>query len=90
MSLSQSMDSRQKFVLTYAAAVMIPFTVLTFLGTTDLGVFVSAYTIEYFALRLILNPKMRLKVDVLGLILLALFVYFIVLRAAGALGVSLP
>jgi hypothetical protein len=84
------MDSRQRFVLVYAAAAMIPFTVFTFLNTTDIGIFVSAYTIEYFALRLIMNPKLRLKVDVLGLILLVLFLYFVTLRVAGILGVTLP
>ena len=30
---------------------MIPFTVFTFLNTSDMGIYVSAYTIEYFALR---------------------------------------
>ena len=84
------MDSRQRFVLIYAALAMAPFTVFTFLNTTDLGIFVSAYTIEYFALRLIMNPKLRLKVDVLGLILLVLFVYFVAVRVAGILGVALP
>ena len=84
------MDSRQRFVLVYAAMAMIPFTVFAFLNTTDFGLFVSAYTIEYFALRLIMNPKLRLKVDVLGLILLVLFVYFVALRVAGILGVALP
>ena len=82
------MDSRQRFVLVYAAMAMIPFIVFTFLNTTDIGIFVSAYTIEYFALRLIMNPKLRLKVDVLGLILLALFVYFVALRVASILGVT--
>ncbi len=84
------MDSRQRFVLIYAGLAMIPFTVFTFLNTTDLGIFVSAFTIEYFALRLIMNPRLRLKVDVLGLLLLALFVYFVTLRVAGILGVALP
>ncbi len=76
------MDSRQRFVLTYASAAMIPFTVFTFLNTNDFGLFVSAYTLEYFALRLVLNPKMRLRLDVLGLALLALFVLFLWLGAA--------
>ncbi len=84
------MDSRQRFVLAYAALAMVPFTVFTFLNTIDLGIYVSAYTIEYFALRLIVNPKLRLKFDVLGLVLLALFVYFVALRVAGILGVNLP
>ena len=83
------MDSRQRFVLLYAALAMVPFTVFAFLNTADLGIFVSAYTIEYFALRLIMNPKLRLKVDLLGLILLALFVYFVAVRVAGILGVAL-
>ena len=84
------MDSRQRFVLVYAAIAMVPFTVFTFLNTTDIGIFVSGYTIEYFALRLVMNPKLRLKLDVLGLILLALFLYFVALRVASILGVTLP
>ena len=83
------MDSRQRFVLVYAGIAIIPFAVFTFLNTTDLGIFVSAYTIEYFALRLIMNPKLRLKVDLLGLILLALFIYFVAIRVASILGVNL-
>jgi hypothetical protein len=84
------LDSRQRFVLIYASLAMVPFTAFTFLNTSDLGIFVSSYTIEYFALRLVLNPRMRLKFDVLGLVLLVLFVYFIALRVAGILGVGLP
>jgi len=84
------MDSRQRFVMVYAALAMIPFTVFTFLNTTDIGIFVSAYTVEYFALRLIMNPKLRLKVDALGLILLVLFLYFVAIRVASILGVNLP
>lgn len=84
------MDSRQRFVLLYASFAMVPFTIFTFLNTTDLGIYVSAYTIEYFALRLIMNPKLRLKFDLLGLVLLALFVYFVALRVSGILGVALP
>lgn len=83
------MDSRQRFVLVFAAVSMIPFTAFTFLNTTDIGIFVSAYTIEYFALRLIMNPKLRLKVDVLGLVLLALFLYFVAVRVASILGVAI-
>jgi len=83
------LDSRQRFVLVYAGIAMIPFAIFTFLNTTDIGIFVSAYTIEYFALRLILNPRLRLKVDVLGLILLALFLYFVAIRVASILGVTL-
>ena len=83
------MDSRQRFIHTYASLAMVPFTVFTFLNTNDLGVYVSSYTIEYFALRLILNPKMRLRVDVLGVTLLALFAYFIAVRVASILGVPL-
>ena len=84
------MDSRQRFVLLYAGLAMVPFTVFTFLNTTDPGIYVSSYTIEYFALRLILNPRLRGKVDTLGLVLLLLFVYFVALRVAGILGVALP
>ena len=81
------MDSRQRFVLLYSGAALTPFTVFTFLNTNDIGTYVTAYTIVYFALRLTLNPKMRLKVDVLGLLLLALFIYFIGQRIVGIIGV---
>jgi hypothetical protein len=64
---------------------MVPFTVFTFLNTNDIGIFVSAYTILYFALRLILNPKMRLKVDILGFILFAFFAYFVAERVLSIL-----
>lgn len=79
------MDSRQRFVILYSTIALVPFTVFTFLNTNDLGVFVSSYAIVYFALRLILNPKMRLKVDVLGLILLVLFIYFVAQRVLAIL-----
>ena len=84
------MDSRQRFVVIYAAAAMIPFTVFTFLNTNDFALFFSSYTLEYFALRFVLNPKMRLRVDVLGLALLAVFVYLLWLGAKGVVGVGVP
>jgi hypothetical protein len=80
------MDSRQRFVLLYSAAALAPFTVFTFLNTNDIGTYVSSYAIVYFALRLTLNPKTRLKVDVLGLLLLALFVYFLAQRVFSVIG----
>jgi len=81
------MDSRQRFVLIYSAAALVPFTVFTFLNTNDVGIYVSSYTIVYFALRLTLNPKIRLKVDLLGLLLLALFLYFVAQRVLTIVGV---
>lgn len=84
------MDSRQRFVVIYAAVAMIPFTIFTFLNTNSFGLFFSAYTLEYFALRLMLNPRMRLRLDVLGLALLAIFAYLLLSGAAGIFGVSIP
>ena len=80
------MDSRQRFILIYSAAALTPFVLFTFLNTGDIGIYVSSYTIVYFALRLTLNPKIRLKVDVLGLLLLALFLYFVAQRVFSVLG----
>jgi hypothetical protein len=80
------MGSRQRFVLAYSAVALTPFVVFTFLNTNDIGIYVSSYTIVYFALRLTLNPQMRLKVDVLGLVLLALFVVFVAERVVSVLG----
>jgi hypothetical protein len=83
------MGSRQRFVLSYALVAMVPFTVLTFLNTTDIGVYISGYTIAYFGLRLTMNPKLRLRVDVLGLMLLAFLIYFVALRVSSIVGVPL-
>ena len=80
------MDSRQRFVLVYASASMLPFVLFTFLNVQDIGIFVSAFSIEYFALRLILNPKLRAKIDILGFVLLLLFAYFVALRIVSILG----
>jgi hypothetical protein len=81
------MDSRQRFVLLYSAAALTPFVLFTFFNTNDIGTYVSSYTIIYFALRLTLNPKLRLKVDLLGLLLLAFFLYFVAQQAGTILGV---
>ena len=80
------MDSRQRFVLIFSAVTLTPFVLFTFLNTNDIGIYVSSYTMVYFALRLTLNPKLRLKVDLLGLLLLALFLYFIAQRVLSVLG----
>jgi hypothetical protein len=71
-------DSRQRFVIVYAASSFAAFTALTFLNTDDFGLYVSCFAILYFALRLILNPKLRFKIDYLGLVLLGLFLFYLV------------
>jgi hypothetical protein len=80
------MDSRQRFILIFSAAALTPFVLFTFLNTNDIGIYVSSDTIAYFALRLTLNPKLRLKIDLLGLLLLALFLYFIAQRVLSVVG----
>ena len=64
---------------------MIPFVVFTFLNTIDLGLYVASFTVVYFALMLGLNPKIRWRVDVLAIILLAFFTYFVAERIIGIL-----
>ena len=71
------MDSRQRFVVTYALVSLIPFTVLSLLNSSDLGLFAIAFIIIYFVLRLVLNPKTKFRVDFLSLVLLVIFVYLI-------------
>ena len=61
----------------YSAALLVPFVILTSLGVNQLGVFVSSYLVVHLALRLVFDPKLRLKVDVLGLGLFAAFAYFV-------------
>jgi hypothetical protein len=80
------MDSKVRFVLVYSSFAMAAFGILAFLNTNDIGIYVSSFAILYFALRLILNPKIRTQVDWLGLVLLALFVYYVGQRVLTILG----
>ncbi|HZW58405.1 MAG TPA: hypothetical protein VFF30_19110 [Nitrososphaerales archaeon] len=76
------MDSRQRFVIIFASVAMIAFVTLAFLNSNQMGLFVSSYAIIYFALRLLFNPRMRLRLDVLGIVLLVLFVYYVAQQVA--------
>jgi hypothetical protein len=80
------MDSRQRFVLLFAVLAMAAFVILTFLNANDLGLYASSYTIIYFALRLIFNPKIQIGVDVLSIVLLAIFIFYISQRVLSILG----
>jgi len=62
---------------------MVSFVFLTSINVNDLGIFVIAYTIVYFALRIVFNPKLRLKVDVLGILLLVAFALLVAQRVLG-------
>jgi hypothetical protein len=64
---------------------MIPFTALTLLNVTDIGIFVSSFVIIYFVLRLVLNPRLKTKVDYLSIVLLLSFVYFVAERVISIL-----
>lgn len=77
------MNSRQRFVLIFSGALMVSFVFLTSINVNDLGIFVIAYTIVYFALRIVFNPKLRLKVDVLGILLLVAFALLVAQRVLG-------
>lgn len=72
------MDSKQRFVVVFAAVTMLPYSILVFVGTNDLGVYLSIFAVTYFAVKLAFSPKMRTRVDVLAVLLLVLFAYFAV------------
>lgn len=78
------MNSRQRFVLIFSGALMVPFVFLTSINVHDFGIFVGSYAIVYFALRIVFNPKLRLKVDVLGLLLVVDFALLVAQRILGA------
>lgn len=67
-------------MLIYAIVSMIPFIAFTVLNVTDIGIFVSSFVIVYFVLRLVLNPRIRTRIDILSLVLLTAFVYFVAER----------
>lgn len=62
---------------------MVPFLFLTSINVNDFGVFLSSYTMVYFALRIVFNPKLRLRVDVLGLLLLVAFALLVAQQVLG-------
>lgn len=62
---------------------MVPFLFLTSINVNDFGVFLSSYTMVYFALRIVFNPKLRLRVDVLGLLLLVAFAFLVAQQILG-------
>src|SRR5487761_805972 len=62
----------QKFVFLYALVSMIPLSVFTLLNVTDIGIFASSFVIIYFVLRLVLNPRIRTRVDYLSLVFLGI------------------
>jgi hypothetical protein len=74
------LNSRQRFVLIFSGALMVPFVVFPFLGIYDFGTYVTSYAIVYFALRMVLNPRLRIKIDVLRLVLFAGVVFFVAQR----------
>jgi hypothetical protein len=65
---------------------MISFVTLTFLNTNNFGIFVSSLALLYFALRIVLNPKMRVSVDILALVLLVGFIYYVSVQVLVVLG----
>ena len=77
------LNSRQRYVLILSGALMVPFIFLTSIKVNDFGVFVSSYTMVYFALRIVFNPKLRLRVDVLGLFLLVAFALLVAQQVLG-------
>ena len=83
------MKVRQRFVLVFSAALMVPFVVFTALGVSDLGFYVSSYFFIYLAMRLVLDPKPKLRVDILGLALFAAFAFFIGQHVFSAMGIRL-
>ena len=64
---------------------MVPFVFLSSINVDDLGVFMGSYTMVYFALRIVFKPRLRLKVDVLGLLLLVAFVILVAEHVRGVL-----
>ncbi|HKT22080.1 MAG TPA: hypothetical protein VJR06_05680 [Nitrososphaerales archaeon] len=80
------MSSRQRSMLILAAALMVPFVALTYLSVDDLGVFASSYLVVYLAFRLVSNPRLRVRVDVLGYALLVGFVFFTMQHVTPLLG----
>lgn len=80
-------DSRQRFVMLYAIVSLVPFTLLAFLNSTDITLYIIAFILSYLFLRVIVNPRFRLSVDLLTYGFLVIFFVIIALRALSLLNI---
>lgn len=71
----------------YAIVSLIPFTLLAFLNSTDITLYIIAFILSYLFLRVIVNPRFRLSVDLLTYGFLVIFFVIIALRALTLLNI---
>ena len=77
----QSLDSRRRFVMTYASVSLVPFTILTFLNSTDISLYMISFILSYLILKMVFKPTYRLKMDILSYILIAIFILLVSMKA---------
>lgn len=71
----------------YAIVSLVPFTLLAFLNSTDITLYIIAFILSYLFLRVIVNPRFRLSVDLLTYCFLVIFFVIIALRALSLLNI---
>jgi hypothetical protein len=79
-----SLDKNMAFNIVLGVMIVITVTALSALGESRLDVYVSMFTVEYFAALAIFRPRRRF-LDVIAIALLAVFAMIVALRVAEVL-----
>ena len=84
------MTPDKNFVFALVLGVLITLTVPTLaaLGEHRLDVYVSLFTLEYFAAKGILRPRLKAR-DPIAPILLAIFFFIVAMRIMEVLGIAI-
>jgi hypothetical protein len=78
------MEKQKAYLLTLSSLLLLSTAAFAMLQTDTLDVYVSVFTISYFATSAVFSPRRR-TLDLLGLSLFAIFAYIVALRVLAIL-----
>jgi hypothetical protein len=78
------MEKQKAYLLTLSSLLLLSTAAFAMLQTDTLDVYVSVFTISYFATSAVFSPRRR-TFDLLGLSLFAIFAYIVALRVLAIL-----
>jgi len=79
------MEKQKAYLLTLSSLLLLSTAAFAMLQTDTLDVYVSVFTISYFATSAVFSPRRRRTFDLLGLSLFAIFAYIVALRVLAIL-----
>lgn len=78
------MENQKAYILALASLLMLSTAAFAMLQTETLDIYVSVFTISYFAVSSVFSPRRR-TFDFLGLSLFVIFAYIVALRVLAIL-----